>query len=90
MSRTGGLSAVDDARAVRPAAPQPIIAVRRLGKSYGTARGPVVVAQGYAKGTIFMIANPVAAVCILWEVFPQAKPASKDEETALAYRYVPR
>ena len=44
----------------------------------------VAFAQGYAKGTIFSIANPEAAVRILWEVFPQTKPTGKDEATALA------
>jgi NitT/TauT family transport system substrate-binding protein len=43
----------------------------------------VALAQGYAKGTVFAIANPEAAVRILWEVFPQTKPTGKDEETAL-------
>jgi NitT/TauT family transport system substrate-binding protein len=43
----------------------------------------VAVAQGYAKGTAFAIANPEAAIKILWEVFPQTKPTGKDEATAL-------
>jgi NitT/TauT family transport system substrate-binding protein len=43
----------------------------------------VALAQGYAKGTIFAIANPEAAVRILWEVFPQTKSTGKDEATAL-------
>ena len=43
----------------------------------------VAVAQGYAKGTIFALANPEAAVRILWEVFPQARPTGKDEATAM-------
>jgi len=43
----------------------------------------VALAQGYAKGTIFAIANPAAAVRILWEVFPQTKATGKDEATAL-------
>jgi NitT/TauT family transport system substrate-binding protein len=43
----------------------------------------VALAQGYAKGTIFAIANPEAAVRILWEVFPQTKATGKDEATAL-------
>jgi NitT/TauT family transport system substrate-binding protein len=43
----------------------------------------VALAQGYAKGTIFAIANPEAAVRILWEVFPQTKATRKDEATAL-------
>jgi NitT/TauT family transport system substrate-binding protein len=43
----------------------------------------VALAQGYAKGTIFAINNPEAAVRILWEVFPQTKATGKDEATAL-------
>jgi NitT/TauT family transport system substrate-binding protein len=43
----------------------------------------VAVAQGYAKGTAFAIANPEAAIKILWEVYPQTKPTGKDEATAL-------
>lgn len=43
----------------------------------------VALAQGYAKGTIFAINNPEAAVRILWEVFPQTKSTGKDEATAL-------
>src|SRR5260221_6562298 len=44
----------------------------------------VALANGYARGTVFAIANPEAAVRIFWEVFPQAKPTGKDEATALA------
>jgi NitT/TauT family transport system substrate-binding protein len=44
----------------------------------------IALAQGYAKGTVFAIANPEAAVRILWEVFPQTKATGKDEMTALA------
>src|SRR5207249_3485774 len=43
----------------------------------------VAVAKGYAMGTVFAIANPEAAVKILYEVFPQTKPTGKDEATAL-------
>ncbi|HET7341610.1 MAG TPA: ABC transporter substrate-binding protein [Methylomirabilota bacterium] len=43
----------------------------------------VAVARGYAMGTVFAIANPEAAVRILYEVFPQTKPTGKDEATAL-------
>jgi NitT/TauT family transport system substrate-binding protein len=43
----------------------------------------VALAQGYAKGTVFAIANPEAAVRILWEVFPQTKATGKDEAAAL-------
>jgi NitT/TauT family transport system substrate-binding protein len=41
------------------------------------------LAKGYAMGTVFAIANPEAAVRILYEVFPQTKPTGKDEATAL-------
>ena len=43
----------------------------------------VALAQGYAKGTVFAISNPEAAVRILWEVYPQTKATGKDEATAL-------
>jgi NitT/TauT family transport system substrate-binding protein len=43
----------------------------------------VMLAQGYAKGTIFAITNPQAAVHALWEVFPQTRAIGKDETTAL-------
>jgi len=43
----------------------------------------VALARGYAKGTVFAIANPEAAIRILWEVYPQTKSTGKDEATAL-------
>lgn len=43
----------------------------------------IALAQGYAKGTLFAIANPEAAVRLLWEVYPQSRSTSKDEATAL-------
>ena len=43
----------------------------------------VALAKGYAIGTVFAIANPEAAVRILYEVFPQTKPTGKDEATAI-------
>ena len=43
----------------------------------------VALGRGYAKGTVFAIANPEAAVRILYEVFPQTKPTGKDEATAI-------
>jgi NitT/TauT family transport system substrate-binding protein len=43
----------------------------------------VGLARGYAKGTIFTIANPEAAVRILYEVFPELRPTGKDEATAI-------
>ncbi|MBV8653070.1 MAG: ABC transporter substrate-binding protein [Alphaproteobacteria bacterium] len=44
----------------------------------------VALASGYARGTVFAMANPEAAVRILWEVYPQTKPTGKDEATALS------
>jgi len=43
----------------------------------------IALAQGYAKGTIFTLTNPQAAIRIVWEVFPQTKATGKDEATAL-------
>jgi len=43
----------------------------------------IALAQGFAKGTLFTIANPEAAIRILWEVYPYTKPTSKDEAAAL-------
>jgi NitT/TauT family transport system substrate-binding protein len=43
----------------------------------------VALARGYAMSTVFAIANPEAAVRILYEVFPQTKPTGKDEATAI-------
>jgi NitT/TauT family transport system substrate-binding protein len=43
----------------------------------------VALARGYAKGTAFAIANPEAAIRILWEVYPQTKATGKDEATAM-------
>jgi len=43
----------------------------------------VALGRGYAKGTIFVIANPEAAIRILYEVFPETRPTGKDEATAI-------
>jgi NitT/TauT family transport system substrate-binding protein len=43
----------------------------------------IALAQGYAKGTVFAIANPEAAIRILWEVFPQTKATGKNEADAM-------
>jgi NitT/TauT family transport system substrate-binding protein len=43
----------------------------------------VGIARSYAKATVFVMANPEAAVRILYEVFPQTKPTGKDDETAV-------
>ncbi|HEY7206016.1 MAG TPA: ABC transporter substrate-binding protein [Methylomirabilota bacterium] len=41
------------------------------------------VARGYARGTIFAINNPEAAIRMLYEVYPQTRPTGKDEATAI-------
>ena len=41
------------------------------------------VARGYAKGTIFAINNPEAAIRMLYEIYPQTRPTGKDEATAI-------
>ena len=43
----------------------------------------VALAQGFAKGTVFTIANPEAAIRILWAIYPETKPTGIDEATAL-------
>jgi NitT/TauT family transport system substrate-binding protein len=43
----------------------------------------VAVTKGYAMGTVFAIANPEAAIRILWEVFPQTKATGKTEADAM-------
>ncbi len=39
--------------------------------------------RGYAKGEVFAMANPEAAVRMVYEIFPQTKPTGKDEVTAV-------
>ncbi len=43
----------------------------------------VALTQGYAMGTVFAMANPEAAVKILYVVYPQTKPSGKTDEQAL-------
>jgi NitT/TauT family transport system substrate-binding protein len=43
----------------------------------------VALTKGYAMGTVFAIANPEAAVKILYEVYPQTKPTGKSDEQAV-------
>jgi NitT/TauT family transport system substrate-binding protein len=43
----------------------------------------IALAQNYAKGQIFAIANPEAAVRILYDVYPFTKPTGKDIATAI-------
>lgn len=43
----------------------------------------VGMARAYAKGTIFTLNNPEAAVRIVYEIFPETKPTGKDEATAV-------
>jgi NitT/TauT family transport system substrate-binding protein len=41
------------------------------------------LARAYAKGTIFTLNNPEAAVRIVYEIFPETRPTGKDEATAV-------
>jgi NitT/TauT family transport system substrate-binding protein len=43
----------------------------------------VALAQGYAKGSLFAMTNPDAAIRIMWEVWPFTKATGKDEATAM-------
>ncbi len=43
----------------------------------------VALGKGYAMGTVFAMANPEAAVKILYEVYPQTKPSGKSDEQGL-------
>jgi NitT/TauT family transport system substrate-binding protein len=43
----------------------------------------IALAQGYAKGSLFAMTNPEAAIRILWEVWPFTKATGKDEATAM-------
>jgi NitT/TauT family transport system substrate-binding protein len=55
-----------------------------LGETLKTKRRQAAaIAQGYAMGTAFAMANPEAAIRILWEVYPQTKATGKDEATAM-------
>jgi NitT/TauT family transport system substrate-binding protein len=47
------------------------------------SRELIGLARAYAKGTIFTLANPEAAVRIVYEIYPQTKPTGKDEATAV-------
>lgn len=51
-----------------------------LAKSRAQAVG---LARAYARATVFTLANPEAAVRMLWEVYPQTRATGKDEATAL-------
>lgn len=44
----------------------------------------IALARGYAKGTIFAINNPQAAVRILYDVFPEVKATGRDEAAAVS------
>ena len=46
-------------------------------------RDAVGVARAYAKGTIFAINNPEAAVRVFYEVYPETKPTGKDDATII-------
>lgn len=43
----------------------------------------VALARGYAMGTVFAMANPEAAVRIMYEIYPNTKPTGKSEADAI-------
>ena len=49
---------------------RPTASSRWRRRSRTSAPQSVALAQGYAMGTVFAIANPEAAIRILWEVYP--------------------
>src|SRR5262245_59122030 len=44
----------------------------------------VALVQGYAKGTIFALANAEAAVRLLYKIFPQSKPTGRTRRPPFA------
>jgi NitT/TauT family transport system substrate-binding protein len=55
-----------------------------LEESIKTRRKELVgLARAYAKGTMFILNNPEAAVRIVYEIFPETRPTGKDEATAV-------
>jgi NitT/TauT family transport system substrate-binding protein len=46
-------------------------------------RAAIALGRSYAKGTIFAIANPEAAVKIFWKHLPDTRPTGKSEDEAL-------
>jgi NitT/TauT family transport system substrate-binding protein len=49
----------------------------------GRRKELIGLGRGYAMGEVFAIANPEAAVRMVYEIFPQTKPTGKDEATAV-------
>ena len=55
-----------------------------LEESFKTRRKELVgLGRAYAKGTIFTLNNPEAAVRIVYEIYPETRPTGKDEATAV-------
>jgi NitT/TauT family transport system substrate-binding protein len=55
-----------------------------LEESLKTRRKELVgLGRAYAKGTIFTLNNPEAAVRSVYEIFPETRPTGKDEATAV-------
>jgi NitT/TauT family transport system substrate-binding protein len=55
-----------------------------LEESFNTRRKELVgLGRAYAKGTIFTLNNPEAAVRIVYEIYPETRPTGKDEATAV-------
>src|SRR3954464_2138714 len=43
----------------------------------------IALVQGYAKGSVFAIANPEAAIRIMWEMYPQTRATGKSESDVM-------
>ncbi|WFT81049.1 ABC transporter substrate-binding protein [Methylobacterium sp. CB376] len=71
----------EDNRAISKFPSNGLIALDETLKSHRAQA--VALAQGYAKGTVFTIANPEAALRITYEVFPQVRGTGRDETTAM-------
>ncbi|WP_244424730.1 ABC transporter substrate-binding protein [Methylobacterium nodulans] len=71
----------EDNRAISKFPSNGLIALDETLKSHRAQA--IALAQGYAKGTVFALANPEAALRITYEVFPQVRGTGRDETAAI-------
>jgi NitT/TauT family transport system substrate-binding protein len=65
-------------------APYPGNGFLALEKTIADRRADLIAAaRGFAMGEIFAMANPEAAIRIMYDIYPQTKPTGKDEVTAV-------
>src|SRR5262249_4611035 len=79
--KRGGKGARSAPKAATPPPPNGFLALEETLKN--KRKEMVALARGYAMGTVFAIANPEAAIRILYDVYPATKPTGKDEATAI-------